>query len=332
MGRRCLGASQLTDRRRLSASRDAGRRADLSKGQIVTMDQPHITLNNRVTMPALGLGVLNREQPELTQGAVEAAVAEGYRLIDTAAAYGNEREVGQAIASSSIERSELFVTTKLWLTDYGYDSALRAFDASLRRLGLDHLDLYLLHWPVPSDFDATAAAYRAAEELLAQGRVRAIGVSNFGASDLRALLDRVEVVPAVNQIELHPFFTQGALREIHEHLGIVTEAWSPLGGSVRRADATNAAQEPLTHPVIVALAERYGKSPAQIVLRWHIDHGFVAIPKSVRPARIAENFDIFDFALTADDIASIDALDMGRRFGPDPHAVHAKTFPITVSN
>jgi diketogulonate reductase-like aldo/keto reductase len=208
------------------------------------MDQPYITLNNAVAMPALGLGVLNREQPELTQGAVETALAEGYRLIDTAAAYGNERQVCQAIANSGIDRSELFVTTKLWLTDYNYDSALRAFDASLRRLGLDRVDLYLLHWPVPSDFDATVAAYQAAEQLLAQGRVRAIGVSNFGSSDLKALLDRVEVVPAVNQIELHPFFTQAALREAHQRLGIATEAWSPLGGSVRRAKG--ASEEPLT--------------------------------------------------------------------------------------
>jgi diketogulonate reductase-like aldo/keto reductase len=281
-------------------------------------------------LPALGLGVLNREQPELTQGAVEAALAEGYRLIDTAAAYGNERQVGQAIAHSGIDRSELFVTTKLWLTDYGYEAALRAFDASLRRLGLDHVDLYLLHWPVPSAFEATVAAYRAAEQLLAQGRVRAIGVSNFGPSDLTALLDRVEVVPAVNQIELHPFFNQAALRETHQRLGITTEAWSPLGASVRRAGGTD--EEPLTHPVIVALAEKYGKSPAQVVLRWHLDHGFVAIPKSVRPARIAENFDVFDFALTTDEIAAIDALDKGKRFGPDPDAVHAKSFPITVED
>jgi diketogulonate reductase-like aldo/keto reductase len=296
----------------------------------MTMAQPHITLNNGIEMPVLGLGVLNREQPELTQGAVEAALAQGYRLIDTAAAYGNERQVGQAIAASGVDRSDLFVTTKLWLTDYGYDAALRGFDASLRRLGLDHVDLYLLHWPVPSDFAATIDAYRAAEQLLAQGRVRAIGVSNFGPSDLAALLDRVKVVPAINQVELHPFFNQTALREVHRRLGIVTEAWSPLGASVRRAGGTD--EEPLTDPVIVALAEKYGKSPAQVVLRWHVDHGFVAIPKSVHPARIAENVGIFDFKLTGDEITAIDSLDKGRRFGPDPATVHARTFPITVEN
>ena len=293
---------------------------------------PLITLNNGVKIPALGLGVLGREAPELVTPSVEKAIAAGYRLIDTAAAYGNERQVGEGIARSGIDRSEIFVTTKLWLTQYGYDEALRGFDASLRRLGLDYVDLYLLHWPVPSDFEATIQSYLAAEKLLEQGRVRAIGVSNFGASDLAKLLKRTQTVPAVNQIELHPYFSQKAARADHSRLGILTEAWSPLGGSVRRAGDAIKSDNPLTNPTIAALVEKYGKTPAQVVLRWHVERGICAIPKSFRPARIEENFDIFDFAVAREDIVAIDALDTGMRSGPDPEAVHAKTFPITIED
>ena len=291
-----------------------------------------MTLNNGNRMPALGLGVLGRETPELVAPAVEKAIATGYRLIDTAASYGNERQVGEGLARSGIDRSEMFVTTKLWLTQYGYDEALRGFDASLRRLGLDFVDLYLLHWPEPSNFEATVRSYRAAEKLLEDGRARAIGVSNFSPAHLKKLLDRTETVPAINQIELHPLFSQQAARETHARLGIITEAWSPLGGSVRKVADPNKSRDPLTNQTIGALAKKHGKTPAQVILRWHIEHGICAIPKSFRPARIVENFDVFDFKLTSEEVAAIDALDTGVRSGPDPDVVHAKTFPITVED
>jgi diketogulonate reductase-like aldo/keto reductase len=219
---------------------------------------------------------------------------------------------------------------KLWLTQYGYDEALRGFDASLHRLGLDYVDLYLLHWPVPSNFEGTIQSYLAAEKLLKEGRVRAIGVSNFSAGHLDKLLERTQTVPAVNQIELHPLFNQEAARVSHSRLGILTEAWSPLGGSVRRAEDASKPSNPLTNLIIVALAKKHGKTPAQVVLRWHVEHGICAIPKSFRADRIEENLNVFDFALSREDIAAIDALDTGMRSGPDPEMVHAKTFPITV--
>jgi diketogulonate reductase-like aldo/keto reductase len=297
-----------------------------------TQTGPFITLNNGIEMPAFGLGVF-QSSPEETAGAVEAAIADGYRLIDTAAAYNNERQVGDAIVRSGINRIEIFVTTKLWISDYGYDPTLRAFDVSQRKLRLEYVDLYLLHWPVPSDFEATVASYRAAERLLAEGRVRAIGVSNFSPKHLEELIARTEVVPAVNQVELHPFFTQRELREAHSRLGIVTQSWSPLGGvNVYAAADPNAVKNPLEHPVIVELAAKYRKTPAQVVLRWHIEHGLSAIPKSVRPERIAENIDIFDFGLTSDEIAAIDALDTGVRGGPDPEIVDTKLFNLRVED
>ncbi|MFC4030049.1 aldo/keto reductase [Streptomyces polygonati] len=292
----------------------------------MTGKSPTITLNNGVRMPALGLGVY-QSTPQDTAAAVATALRGGYRLIDTAAAYFNEKEVGEGIARSGVDRDEVFVTTKLWLTDYGYDSTLRAFDTSLANLGLDHLDLYLLHWPVPSSFDETAASYRAAEKLLADGRVRAIGVCNHKPEHLRRLIDRSGVIPAVNQVELHPYFTQRALREADAELGVVTQAWSPLGGvNLYWEDRRNAARNPLDHPTVTAIAARYGRTPAQVVLRWHLEHGLSAIPKSVRPQRIAENFDVFDFALTADEVAAVDAIDTGLRGGPDPDAVRLGDF------
>jgi len=296
----------------------------------MTGSSPALPLNNGVELPALGLGVF-QSTPEQTVGAVTAALARGYRLIDTAAAYLNERQVGEAIARSGVPRSDVFVTTKLWIGDYGYERALRACDVSLRKLGLEYVDLYLLHQPLPSDFEATVEAYRAAEKLLADGRVRAIGVSNFGPKHLEDLAARTRVVPAVNQVEVHPFFTQRELRAVHARLGIVTQAWSPLGGvNVYMTGDPQAVKNPLVHPVVVALSEKYRKTPAQVVLRWHLQSGLSAIPKSVRPERIAENADVFDFALTAEDLAAIDALDTGVRGGPTPEVVDRMRFSRSI--
>ena len=277
----------------------------------VTQPQPSIQLNNAVELPAIGFGVF-QTPPDATVGAVETAIKTGYRLIDTAAAYLNERQVGEAIARSGLDRSELFVQTKLWISDYGRDRALRAFDVSRRKLGVEYVDLYLLHQPVPTHFDETVAAYQAMEELLADGRVRAIGVCNFGEQQLTDLIARSEVVPAVNQVELHPFYVQPALREAHARVGIISQAWSPLGGVNRYRPADpNAVRNPLAHPLVIRLAEKYGKTPAQVVLRWHVDHGTSAIPKSTRPERIAENIDIF-------------------RGGPDPNAIDPERYPRTI--
>ena len=292
--------------------------------------RPVLTLNNGVQLPALGFGVF-RSEPEDTVAAVESALALGYRLIDTAAAYLNEREVGEAIVRSGVARHELFVQTKLWISDYGYDSGLRAFDTSLRKLGLDSVDLYLLHQPMPNEWERTVAAYQAAEKLLADGRVRAIGVCNFSAKHLQDLIARSSVVPAVNQVEVHPYFVQRELREAHTRLGITTQAWSPLGGvNVYMPRDPRAPQNPLADPLIVALAARYGKTPAQIILRWHLQHGVSAIPKSVKPTRIAENFKVFGFALTSAEVAAIDALDTGVRGGPDPDVIDTKLYTKTI--
>jgi diketogulonate reductase-like aldo/keto reductase len=290
--------------------------------------QPKLTLNNGVELPALGFGVF-QTPPDVTQAATEEAIRVGYRLIDTAASYLNEREVGAAIAASGIERSELFVQTKLWVSDYGYDEALHGFDVSTRKLGLDTVDLYFLHQPLPQHFDSTVEAYRAAERLLAEGRARAIGVSNFSAAHLDAFLPRVTVVPAVNQVEVHPYYNQPALRAQHEQLGILTQAWSPLGGVYvyRPGEATKNALE---DPTIAAIAARYGKSAAQVILRWHLDGGRSAVPKSVRPARIAENLSVFDFELTPQEIASIDALDTGVRGGPNQDEIDFLSWNRTI--
>jgi diketogulonate reductase-like aldo/keto reductase len=293
---------------------------------------PTLTLRNGVAMPVLGLGVF-QSPPEETTAAVEAAIADGYRLIDTAASYDNEREVGAAIHASGIDRAEIFVTTKLWISDYGYNEALVGFQGCLRRLGLDYIDLFLLHQPVPTDFDRTVGAYTAMEKLLSEGRARAIGVSNFSQQHLENLMQRTEVVPAVNQVELHPFFTQQPLREYHASHGIATEAWSPLGGIHRYRPADpDAVLNAVEHPTVTAIADKYGKTPAQVVVRWHNEHAVVAVPKSVKPNRIAENFDVFDFELTVEEVAAIDALDTGFRAGPDPEAINTTTYPKKVEN
>lgn len=292
------------------------------------MTEKAITLNNGVEMPALGLGVLQSEGGEAT-AAVSTALQAGYRLIDTAAAYFNEREVGQGIRDSGVDRADLFLTTKLWMTDYGFDSALRAFETSTTKLGVDYLDLYLLHWPWPENFNQTIAAYRAAERLLAEGRVRAIGVANFKPDHLRTLVKEADVVPAVNQVELHPNFQQPDQVALQGELGIVTQAWSPIGGVYGWA-GENGAVPPLQNETIRMIAEARGKTPAQVILRWHLQEGRSAIPKSVTPERIVENFEVFDFALTADDMASIAALDTGRRGAIDPDHATPAVIDLTI--
>ena len=293
---------------------------------------PSITLNNGVQMPVLGLGVY-QASAEDTVSAVNAALEVGYRLLDTAAAYGNEHQVGEAVLASGVPRADIFVTTKLWISDYGFDATLHAFDRSVRKLGLDYVDLYLLHWPVPSAFEKTVASYKAAERLLGERRVRAIGVCNFGPKHLQQLVAATDVVPTVNQVELHPLFTQGPVATEDARLGVVTQAWSPLGGVQRYyKQAANSPADPLVQPVVTTLSERHRKTPAQIILRWHIQRGFSAIPKSVRPARIAENFDVFDFELSAEELAAIDALDTGTRGGPDPEQVSTEMFAFRIED
>ncbi|GAB3448273.1 aldo/keto reductase [Actinophytocola sediminis] len=267
---------------------------------------PNVSLNNGVLMPQLGFGVFQVPN-EVTREAVSEALRAGYRAVDTATLYGNEQGVGAALRDSGVARADVFVTTKLWNDDQGYDSTLRAFDTSARLLGVDFLDLYLIHWPAPS-MDRYVESWRALGTLLADGRVRAIGVSNFQPAHLRRLVEETGTVPAVNQIELHPYLRQAELRELHEMLGVVTEAWSPLakGGDL------------LADPVIAALAARHGRTPAQVVLRWHVQLGNVVIPKSVTPARMRENLDVFGFALTDEELAEVHALDRGLRTGPDP--------------
>ena len=296
-----------------------------------TTEQTLVTLNNKVQIPALGFGVF-QTAPADTIAAVTTALADGYRLIDTAAAYGNEQEVGEAIRRSGIDRSEITVETKLWISDYGPDKAQIGFDASLRRLGVDYVDVYLLHQPAPADFEDTIAAYQVAEKMLHAGRARAIGVSNFSPDHIRRLLDHATVVPAVNQVELHPYFTNATVQAADQTLGILTQAWSPIGGIHRYRPAGTDQADVLKNPVITALATKYGKTPAQVVLRWHLDEGRSALPKSVTPSRIAENLDVFDFALQPDELAAIDALDTGLRGGPDPELLNTRSYPKTVDN
>jgi 2,5-diketo-D-gluconate reductase A len=279
------------------------------------VNTPSITLNNGVVMPALGFGVF-QTPPEDTAVAVEAALTTGYRHVDTAAAYGNERGVGEAIRRSGVDRSQIFVETKIWISDYGYDSTLHAFDKSAGKLGLDRIDLLLLHQALPGEFELTIDAYRALETLLADGRVRAIGVSNFMPQHLARLLEVSSVVPAVNQIEVHPYFRQSDVLDVNASHGVVSQAWSPIGGITFYRDGSRGST--LADPAIQEIASAHGKTAAQVMLRWHLQQGRSAIPKSVTPSRIAENFGIFDFVLTVDQLAAIDALDTGIRGGPEP--------------
>jgi 2,5-diketo-D-gluconate reductase A len=267
---------------------------------------PNIRLNNGVQIPQFGFGVFQIE-PERTADVVRTALDTGYRHIDTAQGYGNEEGVGQAIRESGLAREEVFVTTKLINDRHGHDEAIAALDESLQKLGLDHVDLYLIHWPRPRA-DRYVETWRAFEKILSDGKARSIGVSNFQVPHLERLAAETGTVPAVNQIELHPLLAQRELQTYHREHGIATEAWSPIGKG----------RDLLRDERLVALGEKYGKSPAQVVLRWHIQQDNIVFPKSVTPSRIRENIDVFDFELSLDDIATIDELDSGTRLGPDP--------------
>ncbi|MCL6709255.1 aldo/keto reductase [Pseudomonas sp. R2.Fl] len=269
-------------------------------------DQQRITLNDGKSIPQVGLGVWQTPN-EQAAPAVKAALDAGYRHVDTAAVYENEEGVGEGIRQSGLARSDVFLTTKLWNVDQGYDSTLKAFDASLKRLGTDYVDLYLIHWPSPHR-GLFVDTWKAFIKLREEGRARSIGVSNFYPHHIEKIIGETGVVPIINQIELHPDFQQRTAREFHERHGIVTQSWSPLGQG-----------KLLAHPVIEKLARRLGRTPAQVIIRWHVEKGFVVIPKSVTPSRIVENFQVFDFGLAAADIAELDALDSGSaRIGPDP--------------
>ncbi|WP_405488744.1 aldo/keto reductase [Nocardia sp. NBC_00511] len=270
-----------------------------------TSSIPAIVLADGQIMPKLGFGVYKVAGDEAVSTIVT-ALELGYRSIDTAAFYGNEDAVGRAVRESGLPRDEVFVTTKLWNADHGYDAALRAFDASLQRLGLDRIDLFLIHWPVPSA-DLYVDTFRALQALKRQGRVVSIGVSNFDREHLERVIDETGETPAINQIELHPYFAQSELRAFHAAHGIVTEAWSPLGRGAEFNDS-----------VIIALADKLNRTPAQVILRWHMQLGNVAIPKSMTPARMAENLAVFDFELTGREMTQIAGIDKGARQGGDP--------------
>lgn len=282
-----------------------------------------LTLNNGVEMPSLGFGVF-QTPPAETVEAVETALRTGYRHIDTAAAYGNEREVGEGIRRSGVDRDEVFVETKVWINDYGCDATLHAFDKSAGKLGVDRIDLLILHQALPSRFDLTIEAYRALEKLLADGKVRAIGVSNFMPGHLDDLLKTATVVPAVNQIEVHPYFQQPDVLAANAAHGILTQAWSPIGGITFYRDGGGGST--LDDETITKIAVAHGKTPAQVMLRWHLQRGRSAIPKSTRPQRIAENFEVVDFDLTEAELAAVDGLDQGVRRCPEPGDITLETF------
>ncbi len=270
---------------------------------------PSVTLNNGVRMPQLGLGVFGVPNGR-TAKCVSVAFENGYRLVDTAAAYHNEEGVGEAIRTSGIPREEIFVTTKLWNSDHGYGNVIKGFETSLKKLGLDYIDLYLMHWPLPMK-GLTAETWKGLEQVYKGGRVKAIGVCNFKPAHIERLLQEAEIVPAVLQIELHPTFIQEQVRQYAQDHGIQVESWYPLSGQSGK-------EELLSLPLLTDLAKKHGKTPAQIVLRWHTQLGLVAIPKSANPGRIKENCSIFDFELSPVEVSAISALDRGARLGPDP--------------
>jgi diketogulonate reductase-like aldo/keto reductase len=274
----------------------------------VTSTVPTLTFNNGVEIPQIGYGVFQVDPAE-TERNVSLALETGYRHIDTAAVYQNEEGVGKALSNAGLPRDQVFVTTKLWNADQGFDSTLRAFDTSMAKLGLDVLDLYLVHWPTPAR-DLYLDTWRAFERLYSEGRVRAVGVSNFQPNHLRRLFDESDVRPVLNQVELHPYLAQDDLRAFHDEHQVVTEAWSPIGQG----------RGLLSDPAIGAVAEEHGRTPAQVVLRWHVQRGTVVIPKSVTPERIASNLEVFDFELSREDMATLGGLDRGERLGPDPDA------------
>ncbi|MCX4681011.1 aldo/keto reductase [Streptomyces sp. NBC_01433] len=269
-----------------------------------------LTLNNGISMPRVGLGVWPLTDDQ-AYTAVTHALECGYRRIDTARVYDNEEGVGRAVRDTGIPRQDVFLTTKLWNADHGYDAALHAFDASIRRLGTDYIDLYLIHWPTPRR-NAYVESYRALERIYAEGRAKAIGVSNFTAATLDRLLAETGIVPALNQIELHPYFPQRAMRTYAAERSMATEAWSPLAQG----------RKLLAEPLLARIAEEKGKSPAQVVLRWHLQLGNTVVPRSVTHSRIRENMGVFDFALSPRDLRDIATLDNGARIGPDPDTVN----------
>lgn len=269
-------------------------------------EQTYIALNDGARIPQVGLGVWQTPNDEAAP-AVKAALDAGYRHVDTAAVYENEEGVGEGIRQSGISRSEIYLTTKLWNTEQGYDQTLRAFDASLKRLGTDYVDLYLIHWPSPHR-GLFVDTWKAFLKLKEDGRVKSIGVSNFYPEHIEKIVAETGVVPVINQIELHPDFQQREARAFHDKHRIATQSWSPLGQG-----------KLLGHPVIAEIANKLGRTPAQVIIRWHIDNGLVVIPKSVTPSRIVENFQVFDFKLSSEDLAKLNGLDdAGARIGPDP--------------
>ncbi|SIQ77507.1 2,5-diketo-D-gluconate reductase A [Rhizobium sp. RU33A] len=269
-------------------------------------DQTHIALNDGARIPQVGLGVWQTPNDEAAP-AVKAALSAGYRHVDTAAVYENEEGVGEGIRQSGIDRAEIYLTTKLWNTEQGYEQTLKAFDASLKRLGTDYVDLYLIHWP-SAHRGLFVDTWKAFVKLREEGRAKSIGVSNFYPEHIEKIIAETGVTPVINQIELHPDFQQREARAFHEKHGIATQSWSPLGQG-----------KLLGHPAIADIAAKLGRTPAQVIIRWHIDNGLVVIPKSVTPSRISENFKVFDFKLSAEDLETLNGLDdAGARLGPDP--------------